>query len=405
MNEFKFSCPNCQQNIQATPEYSGAQINCPSCQQPIIVPQAPSAPVPHAGKLTMAASTTSHAATRTPVIAAGPLRKKKDYTNLIVGLVLAAGAISAGINFGPGLYAKYIHHAAAPVAAGAPAEPTNEPPPPPPELTTDEIMQKLAETYKGLTSLAIKGTSVADIDPTQFNSAAKPVNSTATVALQMGRPGYYRMEWERTLAGMAMKGAAWNSGKGDFVGYDPNPPGKVKNRQTAITTATAASAALCELVMQLFFSDTNNLTTQISAFTRTNGTAISDQDCYILAGELPAHTVLLWVSKSSFLIRQIEFDYGGKIDPLMLKSLPLAQRDLLTRWSKLKGKVVETYDNVESDRTLGASAFESPYTPTAAAAAAPRNRGGQRRGPPPGGTTATQLTRRVTQQPEQQPPP
>ena len=120
MNEFKFSCPNCQQNIQATPEYSGAQINCPSCQQPIIVPQAPSAPVPHAGKLTMAASTTSHAATRTPVIAAGPLRKKKDYTNLIVGLVLAAGAISAGINFGPGLYAKYIHHAAAPVAAGAP---------------------------------------------------------------------------------------------------------------------------------------------------------------------------------------------------------------------------------------------------------------------------------------------
>ena len=85
-------------------------------------------------------------------------------------------------------------------------------------------MQKLAETYKGLTSLAIKGTSVADIDPTQFNSAAKPVNSTATVALQMGRPGYYRMEWERILAGMAMKGAAWNSGKGDFVGYDPNPP-------------------------------------------------------------------------------------------------------------------------------------------------------------------------------------
>ena len=41
MAEFKFSCPQCGQNIQCDTSYSGRQINCPACQQPIVVPQVP----------------------------------------------------------------------------------------------------------------------------------------------------------------------------------------------------------------------------------------------------------------------------------------------------------------------------------------------------------------------------
>ncbi len=43
MAEFKFSCPQCGQNIQCGVSYSGAQINCPTCQKPIVVPQPPRA--------------------------------------------------------------------------------------------------------------------------------------------------------------------------------------------------------------------------------------------------------------------------------------------------------------------------------------------------------------------------
>jgi|GEM_PF-2014998 len=45
MTEFKFSCPQCGQNIQCATSYSGKQVNCPACQQVIVAP-----PVPEAGR-------------------------------------------------------------------------------------------------------------------------------------------------------------------------------------------------------------------------------------------------------------------------------------------------------------------------------------------------------------------
>jgi hypothetical protein len=39
MPEFKFPCPQCNQNIQCDTGYSGTQINCPACHQAIVVPQ------------------------------------------------------------------------------------------------------------------------------------------------------------------------------------------------------------------------------------------------------------------------------------------------------------------------------------------------------------------------------
>ena len=72
MNEFKFLCPHCQQSIEATPEYCGAQINCPSCHTSIVVPDASTPPPMRPGKLTKAASTVHYAAT-TPAMAAALL--------------------------------------------------------------------------------------------------------------------------------------------------------------------------------------------------------------------------------------------------------------------------------------------------------------------------------------------
>src|SRR6266446_2162400 len=38
MSDIKFSCPACQQHIQADQGYAGMQINCPACNTPLIVP-------------------------------------------------------------------------------------------------------------------------------------------------------------------------------------------------------------------------------------------------------------------------------------------------------------------------------------------------------------------------------
>src|SRR2546423_15529104 len=41
MSDLKFSCPTCQQHIQAGPEYAGVQISCPACAAPMMVPGSP----------------------------------------------------------------------------------------------------------------------------------------------------------------------------------------------------------------------------------------------------------------------------------------------------------------------------------------------------------------------------
>ncbi|MGO8697968.1 MAG: hypothetical protein ACLQVY_09660 [Limisphaerales bacterium] len=399
MSEFKFSCPHCQQNIQATPEYSGTQITCPSCQNVLVVPPAPEAPAPpHGARLTMAASTTNHPVTATPRIAGVPIKKKKDYTNMVASLLLAGCAIAAAIYFGPSLYKKYISHqeAVAPAAAStaaAAASPTNEPAAPPPELSTEDILQKVADTYSGLDSYGMKGALVSDIDASAVNPGAGATHATATVSLQLGRTNFYRMEWERSAGGREVKGVAWNSGKGDFVGFGQYAPGKVKNRQAALSAAADSSGALCAFIAEMFFGDTNSLATHAEVFAKTNGPSINGQSCYVLNGQLNAHNIVLWVDKKSFLIPQIEFDYGGKLDTLTFKALPLKEREKLTRMSKLKGNVVETYQNMDSNPTLTAASFETTYTPAAPEPA----RGRRQSGPAPGRGTATQITRRVMQ--------
>jgi len=44
MADIKFSCPHCQQHIQAEDSYGGTQIACPSCNGGLIIPGAPAAP-------------------------------------------------------------------------------------------------------------------------------------------------------------------------------------------------------------------------------------------------------------------------------------------------------------------------------------------------------------------------
>jgi hypothetical protein len=412
MSEFKFSCPNCQQNISATSEYSGAQINCPNCQTPLVVPAAPDASPPaHGSKLNIAPSTASHPSTGTAFVVQGPpTRRKKNRNGLYAGLAAGGCAILGVIifwhslnDFGHSMYSKYGHHEAALLAQA----PTNEPPPPPPELTTDEILQNVADTYKGMTNYAVKGLSVAAINVSAIKAGQPLQNSTEGVSLELGRTNLYRLEWELKTSAKPYKGVAWSAGKGDYVGYGPYPATKEKNRETALATASKVSEAQCVNLAQLFFDETNSLARQASAFAKTNGpdlaTKINGRNCYVLDGQFAAHDLVLWIDKESFLIPQIQFKFGGNLDETTLKGMPLAQKNLLMTWAKLKGTITETYQNPETNKLMVASAFETEFSPTLNPQEQ-QGQSGQMRPQRPRGaspTSPTQLTRRV-REPAQQ---
>lgn len=395
MSEFKFSCPNCQQVIAATSEYSGQEIACPACQTPLIVPADPAAPAPPAPKLHMAASTSPHAPA--PFVPQGPpVRKKKDRTNLYTGLAVTACVIVAAIIFGPTLYAKFTHHEEV-VAAQQAA--TNAPPPaPPPALTMDEIFQHIADAYRALSSYSVTGESVAALDYSGLNPTVKGVQqSKAEVAMEMARPDLYRVEWHRDFNGRPYIGATWCAGKGDYVAYGPNAAAKTRSRDAALTTAMAASGTVSEFIPEIFFNDTNSLARQSGSFAQTNGTALNGQDCYILLGEFKAHDVILWVNKKTFLVPQIQFIYGGKLEDADLKGLPIAEKTLLTTWAKIKGTVTDTYKDAVTNKTLAAADFNAPMLTASGQpepSSAARMSGGPRaRHSSP--TSALDLTRRV----------
>jgi outer membrane lipoprotein-sorting protein len=372
MSEFKIACPNCNQNIGVTSEYSGQQISCPSCQTVLIVPDDPNAPAsaPGKSKLSMAATTpheqasSGAAAASHMYAAAAPKKKKKSLAGLIGGIAAGVCAIAAIIYFWPTIMNQLRHHNV--LAAKAEQVDTNTPPPPPPPLTTEEIFQKVSETYKGMTDYAAKAKTDASIDMSALVPGKNALNMSTTSSLQLGRTNNYRLEWEQNIAGKTTKGAAYSSGKGNFIGYGPYPPSKVKTRDDALLPVSANFFLLSDAIAELFFADTNSVAEAAKSFTKTNASDNPNgHECYVLTGEANHQNLLIWVDKSTFLIARIALTLGETIPEAELKALPSAQRNALATVSKLKGTITETYDNIQTNQNLVASVFETPYQPNA----------------------------------------
>src|ERR1700734_2700945 len=100
MPEFKFSCPQCGQNIQCDTGYAGVQINCPGCQQTIIVPQPAGLSAPPA--LPPAAPSSARASAAAPATnrrtaAAQPPVKSHTLRNVLVITACVVFVLLAGL--------------------------------------------------------------------------------------------------------------------------------------------------------------------------------------------------------------------------------------------------------------------------------------------------------------------
>jgi hypothetical protein len=359
MNEFKFSCPHCHQSIEATPEYTGVQINCPGCQAPIVVPAASSAPAPRPGKLSKAPSTVHYAAT-TPVMAAAMARKaKKPRTGLYVGLGVGVAVAVAAVIFVPKLLDKYHQHEAAVEAAKAPPPP----PPPPPELEADEILKRIGAAYKKFPGYSAQVVLSGSVDSSQINPMMKvPQEVSAKMSLKLGRPDYYRLEWERVVGAQHSKGTAWAADKGDFVHLGDFTT-RMKDRDAALSAAAASSGTLAGWIAELFFDQTNSPAVILKNCAKTNNETLDGQKCYVLTGEIASRKVQFWVHKSDFLIAQSERFLGGKVDESMLAGLSLLQKSQVEKAAKLRGYYLENYQNIAATKALNPSDFQTSFPP------------------------------------------
>jgi len=363
MSEFKFSCPNCQQNIAATNEYCGLQINCPGCNAVITVPDAPEAPPttasPHKNKLSMAPSTVQHANTSTVMAAATVRKAKKPRYGLYIGLGCGALAAVAAILLIPKAMDKYHQHQEV-VAAEIKA--TNTPVQlPPPDLSASEILQKMTAAYKTYTSYSADGESVTEMDMSAISPAlTTPVETKTKISVRLARPSLYRLEWEKTPAvgAKVTQGSVWSAGSGDFL-KNGSASSRMKNRETALATAGSNSGTMSSVIASLFFDQNGSMSPMLNSFSKTNNETLDNRKCYVLTGHLGFQNLHIWVHKDDFLIPRLEIVFGGKMDESLLASLPAAQKAQMQKMEKIKGNITETYSEIATNQTMNSDAFQS----------------------------------------------
>jgi hypothetical protein len=416
MSEFKFACPGCNQRISVTLEYVGHQISCPVCHAAITVPAPPgAAPVrssiatptppgtppppapPPASRLSVSAlsSDAPHVPSAPP--AAGPehqgsaqfeahmrRKPKKSYTSLITG-VAAVLLIGVAALLNKEKIAAKWHSYRGPTAAEIAA--ANQPPPLPPELTVDEVWQKVAGTYKGLTSFSAAGKSVSVLDYSLVNSglaANGPRTTSADLKLKMGRPDNFRLDIVQQSGPSNITSFGWSAGKGDLI--------QVNNRNFPLLSRFLVFGRLNKLgselgsdfITELYFNQSEGSPVGGGeSWTRNADETINGKPCYVLAGTLYMRDALVWVDRETFLVSQIQFALAGKaaddsLDNGKIKSALSASglglvtdadvvqfKAILTSQSKLKGTITETFTDIKPNLTIAMADFE-PAAPVAA---------------------------------------
>jgi DNA-directed RNA polymerase subunit RPC12/RpoP len=388
MPEFKFSCPQCGQNIQCDDSYAGAQINCPSCNQAIIVPQAqsaytapPATPPPGPGSRIPAAGQ-RFAAAQMPVPQKSSALRNTLVTVVVV-IVLAALGVGAWVG-----YSKYEAKQA--LKKGNPAAMVATPSA---SQTTSamDLLSKVKNTYTNLTSLSLSGTSVmaldlsqmtmADMDPkaknTRRGNIPKAITNTMEVSLKLERPGMYCLQSKGSTKMGRMSTtntmAAWSLGETNYSfmamgGGAYKRYAIVPDRNTALMSGGQPSV-LALTIMGFFFSDVNtNMQKIIQDWGQTEDDSVDGQDCSTVTAKLFGQKWKLWISKDNYMILQSQLTLGAPVNDEDIDSALDAfdtstnqeqiakdkaqAKQQMQMMTKIRGTITDTYDDVESNPTL-----------------------------------------------------
>jgi hypothetical protein len=424
MAEFKFSCPQCGQNIRCDVGYSGLQINCPACKQAIVVPRAPQAaapppppppsiarpagpatppPPPPAGapglatrQSTMAPSAGQRFSGAPGALPPKPKSHAVRNTIIIAAIVLGLAILGAGAWFVVGSVQKVKSRFLAGKGNPAAIVPT---PTAAASSAALDIMAKVHDAYTNLGSLTVEGSSLtvidmsdvtpADVNPNanananarNKNSARRAANmipkgmtNSSDVSIKLARPRQFLVEGKgkMNVGAMTMTNtmAAWSAGGTNFIYVAMG-----RNRNLTYSTDSDATMAmmsqggggLATSIMTLFFGDDNPM-----------AQFISGQDCYTITAKMLGQKLKMWVNKSNYMIIQSEVTLGAPVSDTELQDMmdtvsKKADRTpadiqkqkatatmMAAMMTKIRGTVTETYDTVQMNPSLTADDFNYP---------------------------------------------
>lgn len=179
------------------------------------------------------------------------------------------------------------------------------------------ILDRVEKTYASLTSYDCTGKTEEKIDSRTL---------TGSFALRLGRPQFYRVEYEFHGPGLTNQGAAWNDGSGDYFANDlaknaPEPATAGASDAGSVLKMPINSPAqnlgmlddltgkATSLIPFLFLSMRNQGVPDGCQLDRAHVVRKADEkvgaaDCYVMSSETEARMSTLWIGRRDSLIHK-----------------------------------------------------------------------------------------------------
>jgi hypothetical protein len=305
-----------------------------------------------------------------------PAASRKIETVILMKKSIAVALLSLNFAwFGPGAPAQ---EAAAPAAA--------------------DIAAKVAAKYAGLTSLAVTGRVITDIDMSGGKDPATAPKTdelkydlgqpgkVTTFSIRLAKPDLYRVEWSQMMSeSYTQKGAAWSSGKGDFLLLAGKQRTIEGGMSMALASATGVSGGVAATLPAVFFQlKTNQLPNQLQGLTNLvllPEEKIGDDSCFVLSGEMSGQKLIFWITKD-YLVKQKKMVLGGETKmkipeisdedlkktlsqigeaatPEAIASMRTTMKTMQAASSKIKGSITEKYETFQANPVLTKESFEN----------------------------------------------
>jgi uncharacterized protein YneF (UPF0154 family) len=170
-------------------------------------------------------------------------------------------------------------------------------------------------------------------DSLQFG---KPQKASSTFSLRLSKPDFYLIEWRQKVNSQGTEdGAVWSAGEGNFLWVSRDgKPKKQKDRNTALAMAAGDSFEVAGTIPSIFYDEGANVLRVLGTPAMMADEKIDGDDCYVISGTLGNRKTLLWISRKTFLIRQIRDILGQKPD----NRSPAISDDMIKEMLKLRGQ-------------------------------------------------------------------
>ena len=247
------------------------------------------------------------------------------------------------------------------------------------DTSPNEILKKVAATYKALKTYKAEGTITSDFD----TGDGMKMKTETSFSILLKKPNLYLISWTQKnmpMPGMVQSGAVWSDGTQPYLYMGTmNAYSKMTSDEIALGGAIGISGGAALTIPSLFLS----VFKQSALFSRLKDPKIEKtekvggEDCYVLSGPSAASKKeTFWISKTSFLIRKynrsLESPEGGVVTPEMtdeqieeaIKSMGLEvteerkknvkemmEKSITTfKTVKMKGSTTELHANVSSPK-------------------------------------------------------